>query len=884
MRNQSADLPLINTKLYRPPVAGDFVPRVRRVNQLNSKKRPLTLVSAPPGFGKSTLLSAWLAEGSIANAWLSLDNNDNDPAVFLAYFVAALQTIVPDACPQSAIHARASTLPALPLLAATLINEIAALEREFVLVLDDYHLIHEQTVHALLAKLLEYPPPNMRLVLATRRDPALPLVQLRAKSKLAELRAEDLRFTEEETAVYLQSARVKAISDGAVARLGQQTEGWIAGLHLAVLSLRNSSDPEAFVEALPRNRYIMDYLLEEVLLQQPQEMQDNLLKTAALDRFCASLIQAVCENEHASRLLPWLEENNLFLVALDQEGEWFRYHHLFQELLSRLLLARGGEVLLKALHGRASAWFGEQRLVEEAIKHALAADDVTAAVGWVARYRHEALNREQWPRLRRWLRHFAPEVIDNNPDLLLAQAWTVQNEFRLAATMQLVERVESLLPSGAADTLLAEISALRSEQGYWDGDADRALQWAQRALALAPATHLQIRGFALLYLGGGYQMRGDATKSRHLFGDALEANRGQVNTLTTRLLIGTAFVASFCGDLERMAQAARQLLAVGQQERLIPSIGWANYFLGAVAYQNNDLAAAQKHFAAIYDYRYTMHLLASAQNSFGLARVLQAQGEPEAAEEVVAAMLRQAIETNNVPLITQTQAFSARLALLQGRLDDAEAWAAEASADRPLGALVFPEHPLFILALVCLAQNTAPGRKEAAKVLQRLRAQATRTHNTARLIEITAAQALLLDAQGKERLALEKASAAVSLAYTGRYLRLFVDLGPAMQRLLRALPDDHRHAAYVGRILAAFGDVAEPAIDALLTPREMEILELLGNRLTNKEIAAQLYISPLTVKRHTVNIYRKMNVNGRRRAVLKARELGILPGAVPSQA
>ena len=412
MTEKSPNIDIIRTKLYRPPVTKDLVPRSHLLERLEyCRQRPLTLISAPAGYGKSTLASSWLEASDCPGAWVSLDEDENDLRLFLTYLVAAIQMLFPEAGQQIQALLNATELPPGKVLAHTLLNDLTQIEEPFILVLDDYHRIHEEAVHDLLEELLHHPPHSLHLVLITRRDPQLSLPALRAKGQVTEIRLQDLRFSTEETAVFLQRVLDMSLDDQTAEILGKKTEGWVTGLRLAALSLHHRSDGDRLLAELPEdNRYVEEYLVLEVFSQQPAAIQQYLLSTAILDRFCAPLCEAVCPGAEpkvcelsGEEFLTRLEQTNLFVISLDSQQQWFRYHHLFRKFLNYRVQELYSPDEMATFHTLASAWFAEQGLIDEALHHALKADDIPAAARLVAHHRHDLINREQWPRLERWL-------------------------------------------------------------------------------------------------------------------------------------------------------------------------------------------------------------------------------------------------------------------------------------------------------------------------------------------------------------------------------------------------------------------------------------------------------------------------------------------------
>ncbi|MDX2439919.1 MAG: AAA family ATPase, partial [Desulfobacterales bacterium] len=431
---------LLLTKLHKPSIPKHYLHRQRLRDKINQHRQgPFTLVSAPAGYGKSTLISSWLESCEVPSAWVSLDREDNDLNVFLSYLLAAVQGLFPDASCETRAMLKAAESPSVTLLARNLINELDSINESFIIVLDDYHVIKDKDLHYLLAELLKYPPKPLHLVVVSRRDPFLPLNKIRAKDQMMEIRANDLRFSNEESSAFLEKFLGVSLDKKTVAVVEKKTEGWITGLRLAVLTLRNQSDRDLFLKNLPEdNRYALDYILSEVLSKYSPVMQEYLLSMSILNRFSASLCEAVYTHYNTSNTekmtgqeyIARLEQDNLFVIPLDDEQVWFRYHHLFQTLLQRLLKLRFKQDGINALHKRASEWFAENGLIEEALHHALDGGDTAFAVQLVAQNRHDLLNQEQWTRLRRWLNLLPHDCIEENPELLITQAWFLWNSMR----------------------------------------------------------------------------------------------------------------------------------------------------------------------------------------------------------------------------------------------------------------------------------------------------------------------------------------------------------------------------------------------------------------------------------------------------------------------
>ena len=566
-------------------------------------------------------------------------------------------------------------LPPKQILVGTLINDIEALrgdpvlasEKSFVLVLDDYHLIAGQEVNTLLIELLRHPSQTMRLVLATRSAPALPLANLRARGKMIEIRRHDLRFSAEETKEYLERATSQPISNDVVTSLADKTEGWITGLHLAVLNLRAAVDLEEFVSSLAAsNRNIMDYLMDEVLSQQSAEVQEFLVKTSVLDQLSGPLCDAVtllgdqvCDGRAH---LEWLERSNLFVIALDSQQEWYRYHHLFQMLLQNRLQRQYDKEQIADLHRRASAWYAENNLVDESIVHALAAGDELAAMRVVATHRYDAMNREQWQQIDRWLRMLPRRLIDEQPELLLLEVWILQRLWRFSDLPALLERIDALINSNTAVSdarfLRGETDALRSMLSFYtlkSGDTISAL--AKQALDVLPIEASSARSLAWMYYAGGFLAKGETSRSRDIFYEGLKEDALHGNSFPGRVLIGLCVLNWMSADLRELRQVATHMIDVSNQRGLTESIGWARAFRGFGAYQANGLAAAERDFIGVTSQPYISHMAPYSQSVFGLASIYAARADFDQAREIVNSLAVYALEVNNLRVARDADAF-----------------------------------------------------------------------------------------------------------------------------------------------------------------------------------------------------------------------------------
>ncbi len=894
---------LLKTKLHRPRISADLVARARLEAKLSSSRdQALVLVCAPAGFGKSTLLSAWLENCSLPYAWVSLDENDNSLGVFLSYLVAAVQSIFPGSLAGTQTHLTGLSMPSVEVLAASLINELDEIQCDFVLVLDDYHTIREQAIHDLLTVVLEHPPSGMQMVLACRREPPLPLGLLRGRHQIDEIRAHDLRFSLAETAEFMQLVLGVALSGKTLAALAERTEGWAAGLRLATLTLRHAGDVAQKIAQLPaENRYVIDYLMSEVMSTVPPAVRNFLVQTAILDQMCGPLCQEILGPDEAGTdplaYLEWLEQGGMFTAAVDAVGQWYRYHHLFRAFLLDRLRREHSAGEIEALHQRASAWYACEGLLEGALHHALQGHDLAAAVRLMADHRHALMDTEQWQLHERCLQMFPPQSVAEHADLTLMAAWMARlGRFGPAHVLDLVDRAEGLVlqmrdqPEHVVH-LKGEIDTLRLILAYEAAsDPEAVIILARRALATLPLAWYYVRSTAWLYWATALQMAGRLDQAYATLAEGQPEDVAPDGAIRVRVAASRCFLEWMAGDLQAIPQGAAQSLGVAERHNRRESLAWMHYLLAAAAYQRNDLATAERHAVVVENLRYVGRPMTYLQGAFIYAFILQARGQPDQARQKLDLAVEFLNETRSLGLLPLAEAFQAELAIFQGDLGAAGHWATAIGPHWPATALPYFHAPQLVLPKFLLAQDTPDSRQQAAEVLSRLVAFLKSTHNVRFTIEALALRALLHDAQGEAAQALATLEEAALMAERGGFIRLFVDLGPRVANLLAGLRDKGVVTVYVNQILKAFGTDAQPlsgpkagtprvkppALVEPLTEREQEILALLAQRLSNKEIAQALVITPETVKRHTANIYQKLQVNGRREAVGKAVDLGLV--------
>ena len=905
MANEKKSIPLLRTKLHIPRVIRNHFHRKHLLDRLDqSLQRPLLLVSAPAGYGKSTLLACWLETSDIPGAWVSLDQNDNDLRVFLSYFLAAVQTLFPGAGQNTEALLNAPKLPPLTVLAHSLINELDQIDHSFILVLDDYHAINDKTVHGLIAELLQHPPAPLHLVLSSRVDPPFALARFRARSQMGEIRVRDLRFSPEETGAFLEQLTGAPVDGMVTASLEEKTEGWVTGLRLAVLSLQHRSDLDRMVKKLPmESRYVTDYMLTEVLSNQSEEIQDYLLATAILDRFCAPLCDAVCVpgsrslecKMGGSHFLKWLEKSDLFVIPLDEQGRWFRYHHLFQKLLLSRLKDRVNRDDIPALYRRASHWFAENNLIDEALQYALAAGDVSAAAQLVEQNRHTPLNEDKWYILERWLAQLPDDIVRQRPKLLLVKAWILYFQFTLWPIPPLLRTIKTLLSEKAKKSIGGEIDLFNGIFLYWQGEGKRSLELLDRALERIPAANLGIRNEAESYVAVSCQMTGQGRKAIRTFRGKLY-NETSEGTRKLHLLASLIFIHLLSGELIKADEVNLQLRDIAIRTNNVYAEVWTSYLQGNIHYQWNNLERASHYFSQAVENAYFLNVNFNIDSYAGLVFSYQAMQQPDKANETMNRMLEFAQESSNPSCLLFARSAWARLKLLQGDLETAIRWIESTDFSFDTGITLFwLEVPRITCCRVLVAQESETSLREATENLREHWQFAQATHNTPQMVEILLLQAMTCQKKGQTDEARAVLERAVTLARPGGYIRPFANLDSSMADLLKCLLQHGNAGRYIRRILAAF-DVHESVhkrgelsprseqqpwvrnqtLDDPLTNRELDILSLLGQGLSNKDIAARLFISPETVKKHTGNIYRKLDAHNRQKAVVKAYELGLL--------
>ena len=900
MADGAFPVPIFRPKLHRPLVAPDIVPLEDQLERLEAgRERPLTLVSAPAGYGKSTLIAGWLEGREEPSVWLTLDEADSDLRVLLSHLIAGLREEFPEVGEELLDAIRGPDLPPSRVLAGLLVNDLDHLGARVVVTLDDYHRIQVSEVHGLIDSLLEHPQPGLHLVVITRRDPPLSSRSLRARGHLTEVRIEDLRLEPGEAATFVEQVSQRPISEVTASRLHQGTEGWPAGLRLAALALRRRSDATEVLAELDWGfMHIQQYLIGEVLAQQPPEVQDYLRRTSILERMCAPLCEVVGPGNGGKALsglefVEIIEREGLFLIPEDEIGEWYRYHHLFQDLLHIQLAASATPAEIAALHSRAAHWLERHGWVEEALHHHVLGAEPAEAEGAIVRHRLEMLDGEQWHRLATCLHLVPSDLVDQSIDLQILAALSADKRGRYVEMEQALDRAEELLAESSAegssqDSRRGQVEMMRAGLLAHLAQGREARGRAEQALELLPEEDLSDRAYALFILACGLQMTGDRAKAHVVLGQELERHARDSATFHGRLLQALGLVEWLSGELSSLRQIAITGIEVGERQELEETAVWSRFFLGAAQYHLGELDEAKATLDPVVRNRFGpsfhIHVMSVQVTSF----VEQALGHPGRARELVGSLAEHLLEIGNESYRRYVGALQAELAVRQGRRAEALRWATNYQPGTRWAGYHFSE-PELIAVKVLLLEGTDDGLERAHEMLKDLHAFYSSSHNNLFLIETLALQALYFAARGAADKAVERLGEAISLARPNGFIRLFVDLGVGLGPLLHRLDLDGEGLRYVGRILAALkadsalqvataqGKTSHPIeLVESLTPREVEVLSLIALHLSNKEIGERLFISPETVKHHVKNLYGKLEVHNRRDAVAKANGLGIL--------
>lgn len=907
--------PILATKLYAPPLRPQLVRRPRLIEQLNRgllSGGRLTLISAPAGFGKTTLVSEWVDSCERPVAWLSLDDGDNELAPFLTYLVAALQMVNAGNGMGLLAALQSSQPPPIESILTTLINEIAAVQNNFILVLDDYHVIDSKLVDEAITFLVEHLPPQMHLVIATREDPPLPLARLRARSQLTELRTADLRFTPAEAAEFLNRAAGLTLSAEDITALESRTEGWIAGLQLAALSMQGhaSRDTASFIKSFTgSHHFVLDYLVEEVLGQQSERIQTFLLRTSILDRMCAPLCDAVLRDSSISgqETLERLQHANLFIIPLDSERRWYRYHHLFGDLLRQRLGKNLTPNEIAELNIRASDWYEQNGLMLEAFHHALNAGEFVRATHLAEDVWQDMERNFQTAAWLGWVKKLPNAIVCSQPWLCVHIGWAFSDVGELEPSETYLQNAERAL-EGMKDqeefkSMPGNIALIRAGNAQIEGNLAETVRYAELTIQLLPENDNFLRAQAAITLGFTHWATGNVVASlqaMHTWMEDMQKLGNQMYTIASTFVVADMqVILGHLHEAERaLQQTIQQAAALGPEAEVVT----AHHHLGLamLAHERGDDTAATQCLQTVADLGPRTTLIDWPYRwSLAQARLKESAREWDGALKFLDEA-KHAYIKNPIPILQPIEAHKVRNYLKLGQLDKAHAWVRERGLSVTDEASYLGEYEHLTLTRVCLAEGSFTGIHE---LLRRLLTLAESQKRTGSVIEILLTQALFHQAQGDHPKAFAALERVLTLTEPEGYIRVYVNEGEPMRVLISDFRHLHRTAdamqvltittrahpliGYVDRILEFFPRSAEVTPQSkivnpnsqmieLLTDRELEILRLIAEGKSNTEISQRLYLALSTVKGHNLRIFNKLQAQNRTEAVVRARELGLL--------
>ncbi|GAB5426438.1 MAG: LuxR C-terminal-related transcriptional regulator [Crocinitomicaceae bacterium] len=893
---------ILSTKLHIPQLRPDTILRLRLFEMLNKGLQgKLTLISAPAGFGKTTIATSWLEKQKEAIAWLSLDASDSDLPRFLSYVVASLQTIDVQIGKGLLSMLQAAQLQSTEMLLTSLINDLEQIATEFIFVLDDYHALESPQIDELIGSLLNYMPPQMHLVIITREDPNLSFAALRVRGQLTELRVSDLRFTTEESRHFLNETMGLSLSQDKVTKLEQRTEGWVAGLQLAALSMQGQSDIVDFIRDFTgSHRFVLDYLVEEVLQRQPEHLSSFLLQTSILDKMSGSLCDSITERKDSTTMLDVLDRGNLFVIPLDKNRQWYRYHHLFAEVLYLLLVEEQPDHVV-ALHHRASIWYEKNNMMPDAIRHALSAKNFDRAANLIEQvWSVMDINMESTTWVS-WVKKLPDKLLRTRPVLSVGYAWALLENGEVDACETRLQDAERwLAPSGDVKSKLyssgnemivvdeeqfqslpATIAIARAYRALTLGDIASTVTYAQRAFKLTHKDNYIGRIQSTTLLGLALYKSGDLEAAIHVLSNFQKNIRRSNDILTA---IGITFILTEIKEVQGRLHEAfytyqQALQLIASHDTPIPA-GMVDLYRGIseLYCEQGDLKVATQHLQTSKKLSQQAQITGEQHRlCIAEARIAEAQGDLDRALDLLDDAERLYVRSA-FPAIRPISALRTQIWISQGRLTEALMWAHDQglSSEDKLSFLQEFEHITLVRVLIAQYRNdkTDTSIREAIGLLERLLPEAEEGGRVGRVIEILVLQSIAHEACDNMSLALISLKRALILAEPEGYSRIFINEGTPIVRLLQEAEKHNISPNYVKQLQLACGQVDQSLLDPL-SDRELDVLALLKTDLTGPKISQKLMIGLSTMRTHTQNIYTKLGVNNRREAVRRAKKLGL---------
>lgn len=893
------EIPILATKLVMPCISAETVTRQRLLEKLHTDNSVLSLICAPAGFGKTTLLTRWLDNSECSVAWLSLDEDDSDPVRFILYLIAAIRTHQSGFGISAAEALMSTNSPRLLTLLGPLLNEINTFSEPFVLALDDYHVIENNEIHELLSFIIQNKPASMHIAITSRSEPPLALPRLRVRRQVTEVTEKDLRFNDNEAEIFLNRIAGLDLSSDDVAILEARTEGWIAGLQLAALSLKDEDDRRAFIQAFAGDdRYIMDYLAEEVLHRLPEEVKNFLLKTSILERLCGPLCDHVTGSCNSTDLLDKLEQDNMFLIPIDNKRFWYRYHHLFAELLCHQLNTLIPDEI-GLLHQRASEWYVENGFIPEAMHHAFAAEAFELAGQIAEKHGKTLFDQGQFAVLMGWYQRLPENYLQTNPMRLLQYAWVMfisTGDVPEGCLQTIKVMLEDACDYGLSTT---EQKQIRGELAFLNGfialqqrHMATAIESVEQALALFEEIGFTEITAPLFHLATACYATGQLKKSEHLYQRVVEDGfRDKFLIVLNGAICGLARAIHKQGELARaqsVLEAGLTRLRENGWEEILVDVTWIYIALGDIALQKNDLAEATRLYEKAIELAKNDPCpwdTLTAMACVGLAAVQRVNGESEMLEQSLHYVSTLNIRPALLPLFPSVDALMVRIRLLQGDTKAARHWCEQQGFAFEDDVPAEKEEEYILLARTLIQEQKPEPTLALLSPMLLLAEQGGRTDI---IIEILVLMALCRQQQGNTRQALEALQRAMLDAEPAAYVRIFLDEGPPMLALLKKLIEGGHNVVYAQMLVDQFvvdssenGRVTQGAgLIEPLSKKELQTLGLLITGMSNKEIAEHLFVSSNTVKTHVKRIYAKLDVNNRAHAIARANELKLITGSI----
>ena len=904
LQRPSDRLAAIAGNLRPPRLRRGLIERERLFPQTN---RPWVLVEGPAGAGKTTLVAQWLSRLDRPSSWLSLSEEDGNLVPFIEHLVAAFRQVAPAAGTAVIDALRLSKLPSPEVLGSLLNDDLHSLSDPIVVVIDNVHEGNSIGIQRFLSPLLRYPAPRLQVVMISQSAP-LPIEDLRARGALEEIGAERLSFTENESGLLLRRLSGRRVTGVALARLRAYLDGWALGLNFAGLALRNVQDPERLAEAAalngdPEN---LDFLFQIVFSQLPDTVRTVLLRTSCVEVFSIPLCDALTwepgEPVDTEGAIEWIRRRNLFFDSFGDDLEWFRYHEVFRQFLSRQLLALNGQAIVHRLLIRAADWFAQFGFAGQAVRYALAAGEPLAASGIVKRAAQETLVEGDWTSLEAWLSAIPDMTVDQDPELLVLSSWCAWLRGHDAVVARHTARARLRLADfedleSEADGIQAELDCISACRRPFTDEPVLQAQALERAISKLPADHHFSRGQAVFRLAMSSAASGNVANALR----GLHALAGQTTSsayVAQFALSGLIWIYAFSGDILRAATATDRLLRTLEESRAGAfAIGWAYWHAGAIAYERNDLTRAAQMLEIAIAQRESLPFSAFQDSLLLLVATYQALGRPTEADALLADLLRVAESVNDFEAIERAHAYGALVAIQLGQLPNAIRWLDHTPLEPARAAPMFSQPAHLILARLLVARGTTEDLKRASLIAHLIERQFQHTVMPERQrFQLCILRSLIAERSGNNLLADAFIRETMDLVQLDGFMRTLIEFGPSTIPLLKRLPSEPTRDLLIRALqreetrpvpetadwanIAITGSVLPPAVSInpqdVLTSREQQVLDLLSQRLSNREIADELFISPLTVKRHNSNIFDKLGVSGRREAVRRAEELGFL--------